>query len=81
MALKIEILTPDDAQKKYRSKYPVNKILGLAKRMDKLLDLLDAPVAIRVHSVKRQGPVTKGNKVNVEYHINHEINEIEKALA
>ena len=80
MALKIEILTPEDAHKQYRSKYPINKILGLAKRMDKLLDLLHAPVAIRIHSVKRTGPVTRGNKVELEYHIDHEINEIAKAL-
>lgn len=80
MALKIEILTPDDAHKKFKSNYPTNKILALAKRMDKLLDLLDAPVAIRIHSVKRSAPITKGRKVEVEYHIDHEINEIAKSL-
>lgn len=80
MALKIEILTPEDAHRRYRSNYPVNKILGLAKRMDKLLDLLHAPVAIRVHSVKRAAPVTRGNRVSVEYTIDHEINAIAKAL-
>ena len=80
MALKIEILTPDDAHKLYKSNYPINKILALAKRMDKLLDLLDAPVAIRIHSVKRSAPVTRGNKVELEYHIDHEINEIAKAF-
>jgi hypothetical protein len=80
MALKIEILTPEDAHKRFSRQYPVNKILGLAKRMDKLLDLLDAPVAIRIHSVKRQAPVTRGNKVELEYHIDHEINEIAKSL-
>jgi hypothetical protein len=80
MAVKIEILTPDDAHKKYKSNYPINKLLALAKRMDKLLELLQSPVAIRIHSVKRQAPITKGNKVNVEYTIDHEINEIAKAL-
>ena len=80
MALKIEILTPDDAHKKFSRNYPINKILGLAKRMDKLLDLLDAPVAIRIHSVKRTGPVTRGNKIELEYQIDHEINEIAKKL-
>ncbi|MBI2077004.1 MAG: hypothetical protein HYT80_01350 [Euryarchaeota archaeon] len=80
MALKIEILTPDDASKRFNKTYPVNKILGLAKRMDKLLDLLDAPVAIRIHSVKRTGPVTRGKKIELEYHVDHSINDIQKNL-
>ncbi len=80
MSLRIEILTPDDAHKKYKSNYPINKILALAKRMDKVLDLLHSPVAIRIHSVKRAAPVTRGNKVNIEYTIDHEINEISKAF-
>lgn len=80
MALKIEILTPEDAHKRHRANYPINKILALAKRMDKLLDLLQSPVAIRVHSVKRAAPVTRGQRVNVEYHIDHEINQIAKAF-
>lgn len=80
MALKIEILTPEDAQKQYKASYPVNRILGLAKRMDKLLDLLQSPVAIRVHSVKRAAPIVRGHTVEIEYHIDHAINEIEAAI-
>lgn len=80
MPLKIEILTPDDAHKRHKGNYPVDKILALSKRLDRLLDLLAAPVAVRIHSVKRAAPITRGKKVSVEYIVDHEINDIMKSL-
>lgn len=80
MPLKIEILTPDDAHKRHKGNHPVDKILALSRRMDQLLDLLAAPVAIRIHSVKRAAPVTRGKTVSVEYLVDHEINRIIKSL-
>lgn len=80
MAFKIEVLTAEDAAKKYKSVYPTNKLLGLIKRIDRLLTLVDAPVAVRIHSVKRSAAIQRGKKVEVEYFVDKEIEKLAREL-
>lgn len=80
MGVKIEVMTAAEAAKKYKGSYPANKLLNLVKRIDRLLEIVDSPAAIRIHSIKRSAPITKGRKVEVEYFVDKEMAEIARQL-